>query len=90
VKVFNANEYAGIRQTSLGRTLRADALHRTPTTSALDRDSIPQATGPGAPCNGGEGIRTPDAPKGIPDFKSGAFNRSATPPTDPTGGRIER
>lgn len=30
--------------------------------------------------NGGGGIRTHDALAGIPDFKSGAFDHSATPP----------
>jgi hypothetical protein len=30
--------------------------------------------------SGGEGIRTPDTLTGITDFKSVAFNRSATPP----------
>ena len=30
--------------------------------------------------SGEGGIRTPDDPKAIPDFESGAFNRSATSP----------
>lgn len=29
---------------------------------------------------GGEGIRTPETLAGLSDFKSDAFNRSATPP----------
>ena len=29
---------------------------------------------------GEEGIRTPDTVSGIPDFESGAFSHSATPP----------
>ncbi len=33
--------------------------------------------------NGGGGIRTRDTPKRIPVFKTGAFNRSATPPVEP-------
>ena len=33
-----------------------------------------------AQTNGEGGIRTPDDPKAIPDFESGAFNRSATSP----------
>lgn len=30
--------------------------------------------------NGGEGIRTPETLTGLPVFKTGAFNHSATPP----------
>ena len=30
--------------------------------------------------SGGGGIRTPDTREGMPVFKTGAFNRSATPP----------
>ena len=37
--------------------------------------------------SGEEGIRTPDDPKAIPDFESGAFNRSATSPDRPVPGR---
>src|SRR5690349_15315631 len=32
------------------------------------------------PTSGGEGIRTPVTREGQPVFKTGAFNRSATPP----------
>ena len=32
--------------------------------------------------SGGEGIRTPDRDSPMPVFKTGAFNRSATPPVD--------
>ena len=35
---------------------------------------------PGMIIGGGGGIRTRDAVAGIPVFKTGAFNRSATPP----------
>ncbi len=31
---------------------------------------------------GGGGIRTPDGRKPMPVFKTGAFNRSATPPQE--------
>lgn len=32
--------------------------------------------------NGARGIRTPETPKGLPVFKTGAFNRSAIAPND--------
>lgn len=41
---------------------------------------IPSSQAPQPSSNGGGGIRTRDTPKGIPVFKTGAFNRSATPP----------
>ena len=34
------------------------------------------------PKSGGEGIRTPDRDSPMPVFKTGAFNRSATPPVE--------
>ena len=40
------------------------------------------------PKSGGEGIRTPDRDSPMPVFKTGAFNRSATPPVDEPSYRL--
>ena len=40
------------------------------------------------PKSGGEGIRTPDRDSPMPVFKTGAFNRSATPPVDKSSYRL--
>ena len=64
--------------TSRPRTGRSRS---TPGRSMRRRARIPSGT---ASCfdfgNGGGGIRTHDDPEAIPVFKTGAFNRSATPP----------
>ena len=40
--------------------------------------------------SGGEGIRTPDRDSPMPVFKTGAFNRSATPPVGDSSYRLTR
>ena len=40
--------------------------------------------------SGGEGIRTPDRDSPMPVFKTGAFNRSATPPVERSSYRLLR
>ena len=40
--------------------------------------------------SGGEGIRTPDRDSPMPVFKTGAFNRSATPPVEVPSYRLQR
>ena len=40
--------------------------------------------------SGGEGIRTPDRDSPMPVFKTGAFNRSATPPVEDPSYRLPR
>jgi hypothetical protein len=45
-----------------------------------NEEKTPNPRGKTGSSSGGEGIRTPDTLTGIPVFKTGAFDHSATPP----------
>ena len=78
----------GQRRAQLGReTTRAGASKNNESPATDDSGEAPKSLRFADSCgsvraetNGEGGIRTPDDPKAIPDFESGAFNRSATSP----------